>query len=74
MVDQQPAPGDQIRLTRHQVDEWQVQAVWRRVDGDYGEEDWAEIYSPELGRFMIRVGDPAETLHTCPGRQRWTIK
>lgn len=66
MVDQQPAPGDIVRLTRHPIDEWRVQAVWRRVDGDFNNEDWAEIYSPELGRFMICVGDVAEVLHSCP--------
>lgn len=66
MVATQPAPGDTVRLTRHPIDEWRVQAVWRRVDGDYRSEDWVEIYSPELGRFMIRVGDPEERLYTCP--------
>lgn len=66
MVATQPAPGDTIRLTHRPAVEWRVQAVWRRVDGDFGDEDWAEIYSPELGRFMIRVGDESERLYSCP--------
>ena len=60
------APGDMIILHRHPFEEWRVEAVWRRVDGEYEEQDWAEIWCPELGSYLIRLGDEAEVLHALP--------